>query len=396
MSQKGTSGMLVEVYGILYFEVDTVDSMGFAQYFSELPDPRLDRQKHHALMDILFISVCAVICGATSFVDMSDFGRAKLDWLKERLDLPNGIPSHDTFGRVFSLIDPAAFRSCFIDWTQMLSEAVSDDVIAFDGKTLRHSFDTATETSAIHVMNAWSSANDFCLGQMKVDGKSNEITAMPALMKMMDIRGSIITADALNCQKDIAEQIVNQGGDYVLALKGNQQCLYEDTRLFFEDAVGEGFDVAYGYYEQDDWGHGRIENRKYWCVGVDQLDFLRNKEEWKGLKSIVCVESRRHLRDTESVEMRYFLSSLDKIDPVARSIRHHWNVENKLHWVMDVDFDEDACRVRTDNAPENFALLRQIAHNLIKQESSKKVSVRRKINKAGWDNDFLTRIVAGF
>jgi predicted transposase YbfD/YdcC len=387
---------VLEVYGILLFEVDTVDSTSFADYFSELPDPRLDRQKRHPLMEILFIAVCAVICGGTSFVDMADFGKAKIDWLKERLDLEYGIPSHDTFGRVFSLINPEDFRVCFIDWTQAISEAVGGDIIAFDGKTLRQSFDTATGLSAIHVMNAWSNANDFCLGQMKVDGKSNEITAMPALLKMMDIKGSVVTADALNCQKDIAEQIVDQGGDYVLALKGNHQFLHEDTKLFFEDATRDGFDVPYGFYEQDDYGHGRIENRKYWSVAVDQLDFLRNKDEWKGLKTIVCVQSRRSLKSAESVEARYFVSSLDKINPIARSIRHHWSVENKLHWVMDVDFDEDACRVRTDHAPENFAMLRQIAHNLIKQESSKNVSVRRKINKAGWDNDFLTRIVAGF
>jgi len=371
-------------------------STSFLDHFEDLVDPRLDRQKYHSLMDILFISICAVVCGATSFVDMEDFGNAKIDWFSERLEIANGIPSHDTFGRVFSLIDPEAFRNCFIGWTQAISEVVGGDIVAFDGKTLRHSFDTATGMSAIHVMNAWSNANDFCLGQMKVDGKSNEITAMPELIKLLDIRGSVVTADALNCQKYIAEQIIDSGGDYVLALKGNHQVLYEDTRLFFEEAVSEGFDMAYGFYEQDDWGHGRVENRRYWSVGVDKLDFLRNKEEWKGLKSIVCVESRRRSKDSESVENRYFISSLDNITRIARSIRHHWNVENKLHWVMDVDFDEDDCRVRTDHAPENFALIRQIAHNLIKQESSKRVSVRRKINKAGWDNDFLARIVAGF
>jgi len=387
---------LVEVYDILLMRWIIVYSMSFADYFSDLPDPRLDRQKRHCLMDILFIAVCAVVCGATSFVDMADFGKAKTDWLRERLDLEYGIPSHDTFGRVFSLIDPEAFRACFIDWTQAISEAVGGDMIAFDGKTLRHSFDTAAGLSAIHVMNAWSSANDFCLAQMKVDGKSNEISAMPALLKMMDIKGSVVTADALNCQKDIAEQIVDQDADYVLALKGNHQLLHEDTKLFFEDALMDGFDVPYDFYEQHDYGHGRIENRRYWSAKVDGLDFLRNKDEWKGLKTIVCVESRRCTRDTESVEMRYYVSSLDKINRIARSIRHHWNIENKLHWVMDMDFDEDACRVRINHAPENFAMLRQIAHNLIKQESSKQVSVRRKINKAGWDNDFLARIVAGF
>jgi predicted transposase YbfD/YdcC len=346
-------------------------------------------------MDILFIGICAVVCGGRSFVDMEDLGCAKYDWFAERLDLENGIPSHDTFRRVFSLISPAAFRACFMVWTQAISEAVGGDIIGFDGKTLRRSFDTATGLSAIHVLNAWSNANDFCLGQMKVDGKSNEITAMPALMKLMDIRGSVITADALNCQKEIASQIIEEGGDYVLALKSNQQTLHEDVKLFFEDGISEGFEVPCGFYEHLDWGHGRTENRKCWTVDVEHLDWFKHKEQWKGLASIVCVEGTRCTRDTQTVEKRYFIASIRNTKKIARSIRHHWNVENKLHWVMDVDFDEDSCRARTDHAPENFALLRQIAHNLIKQESSKRVSVRRKINKAGWDNEFLARIVAG-
>lgn len=368
----------------------------FEDHFGELPDPRMERQRLHSLMELLFISVCATICGATSFVDMADFGKAKFDWLKERLELKNGIPSHDTFRRVFSLIEPDAFGACFVGWTEAISDAVGGDIIAFDGKTLRQSFDTATGMSAIHVMNAWSNANDFCVGQMKVDGKSNEITAMPALMKLMDIKGCVVTADALNCQKDIAKQIIDQGGDYVLALKGNHQTLYEDVKLFFEGGISEGFDVACASYEQNDRGHGRTETRRYFSVAVEGLDWLTQKGEWKGLKSIACVESTRRMKDTQSIECRYFISSLESIARISRSIRHHWNVENKLHWVMDMDFDEDACRVRVDHAPENFALLRQIAHNLLKKESSKNVSIRRKIKKAGWDNSFLDRIVAGF
>ena len=371
-------------------------STSFLEHFDELPDPRVDRQKRHSLMDILFISVCAVICGATSFVDMEDFGFAKVDWFSERLELQNGIPSHDTFRRVFSLIDPDGFRACFMAWTQAISGVVGGDIIAFDGKTLRRSFDLATGLIPIHVLNAWSSENDFCVGQMKVDGKSNEITAMPALLKLMDIRSSVVTADALNCQKEIARQIVDQGGDYVLAVKANQPTLHEDVKLFFEDALSEGFEVPYGICERDDWGHGRTENRKCYSVEVECLDWLGHKDEWRGLRSIVCIESTRRTRDTESIERRYFISSLVDTARIAKSIRHHWRVENKLHWVMDVDFDEDSCRARVDHAPENFALLRQIAHNLIKQESSRNVSVRRKINKAGWDNVFLARIVAGF
>ena len=363
------------------------------EHFEEMEDPRMDRQKRHALMDIIFIAVCAVICGGTSFVDMYDFGCAKKEWLIEHLELRNGIPSHDTFRRVFSLINADVFRSCFMSWTQAMSEATGGDVIAFDGKTLRRSFDTATGLSAIHVVNAWSCENDLCLGQMKVDSKSNEITAMPALMKLMEIKGSVVTSDALNCQKEIAGQVIEGGGDYVLSVKSNQPSLYEDVKLFFEDAFEEGFDVPVRECESDDWGHGRAESRHCWVVGVEGLEWFKHPKDWKGLRSIACVQGTRRTRDTESVENRYFISSLDCEKTIAKAVRYHWSVENKCHWVMDVDFAEDACRVRKDHAPENFALLRQVAHNLIKQESSKGLSIRRKMRKAAYDTDFLTRIL---
>jgi predicted transposase YbfD/YdcC len=365
------------------------------EHFDEMEDPRMDRQKRHSLMDVLFIAVCAVICGGTSFVDMYDFGCAKQEWLEQQLELPNGIPSHDTFRRVFALINPEAFRKCFMSWTQALSNATGGDIIAFDGKTLRRSFDTGTGLSAIHVVNAWSCENDFCVGQMKVDGKSNETTAMPALMAMMDVKGSVITADALNCQRDIAEQIIRQGGDYVLALKSNQPSLYEDVKLFFEDGFEEGFDIDVQECQSDDWGHGRTENRKCWAANIEHLEWFKHAKKWKGLKSIACVRSTRRTNDGESVENRYFISSLEQVKTIAKSVRGHWNVENKLHWVMDVDFDEDACRVRMDHAPENFALVRQMAHNLLKQESSKGFSIRRKMKKAAYDTDFLARILLG-
>lgn len=373
-----------------------MESNIFDDYFSEVDDPRLDRQKRHTLMDILFISLCAVVCGAKSFVDMADFGRAKFEWFQEKLTLENGIPSHDTFRRVYSLIDPEQFRECFISWTGAMSEAV-DDVIAFDGKTLRHSFDSATGMSAIHVLNAWSSANDFCLGHMKVDGKSNEITAMPKLIKMMNVRGSVITADALNCQKDIAETIVDQGADYVLALKGNHQSLFDDVKLYFETGLSDGFEEKHQVYEENDCGHGRIETRCYYVVKVDDLPWLGGTNDWKGLKSVACVDSTRLIKstNTESRERRYFISSLDVVSRISRAIRCHWNVENKLHWVMDVDFGEDACRVRKDHGPENFASIRQIAHTLLKRAADNR-SVRRKINLCCWDNDFLASVVGGF
>jgi predicted transposase YbfD/YdcC len=368
----------------------------FDDYFGELDDPRLDRKKQHSLMDILFISLCAVVCGAKSFVDMADFGRAKIEWFNERLRLENGIPSHDTFRRVYSLIDPEQFQECFISWTGAISKEVHD-VIAFDGKSLRHSFDSSTGMSAIHVMNAWSSANDLCLGQMKVDGKSNEIKAMPKLLKMMDVKGAVITADALNCQKDIAKQIVDQGADYVLALKGNHESLFEDAKLYFETSLSEGFEERRQAYEENGCGHGRVESRGYYAVRVEELPWLRGRDEWKGLKSIVCVESTRYAKSTktQTKEIRCFISSLESISRISRAIRCHWNVENKLHWVMDVDFDEDACRVRKDHAPVNFGLIRQIAHNLLKHAGDNR-SVRRKMNLCCWDNDFLASVVGGF
>lgn len=370
----------------------------FDEYFDELDDPRLDRQKRHSLKDILFISLCAVVCGAKSFVDMADFGRAKFEWFKEHLELENGIPSHDTFRRVYSLIDPEQFKKCFVSWTEAMSEAV-DDVISFDGKSIRHSFDSATGMSAIHVLNAWSSMNDFCIGQMKVDGKSNEITAMPKLIKMMEVKGSVITADALNCQKDIAGTIVAEGADYVLALKDNHHDLFENVKLYFETSLTDGFLEKYQSSEENDCGHGRVETRRYYVVKVEDLPWLEGLEQWKGLKSVACVESIRCIKSThtESRECRYFISSLDVISRISRAIRCHWNVENKLHWVMDVDFGEDACRVRKDHAPENFALIRQIAHNLLKlKQTTDNRSVRRKINLCCWDNDFLASVVAGF
>lgn len=237
----------------------------FDEYFSDIDDPRLDRQKHHSLMNVLFLSLCAVICGAKSFVDMADFGKAKIEWFEDRFDLENGIPSHDTFRRVYSLIDPVQFRECFISWTGAISRSV-DDVISFDGKSLRHSFDSATGMNAIHVVNAWSGANDFCIGQMKVDGKSNEITAMPKLIEMMDAKGSVITADAINCQKEIATTIVDEGAEYVLALKGNHQSLCENVKLYFETSFSEGFEEKFQFCEENDCGHGRIETRRYYPV----------------------------------------------------------------------------------------------------------------------------------
>lgn len=276
-------------------EVGALASTGFLDHFEDMPDPRMERQKLHSLESVLFIAVCAVICGATSFVDTEDFGNAKLERFSERLDMPNSVPSHDTFQRVFSLIDPVQFERCFISWTEAIRDAVDGDIIAFDGKTLRRSFDNATGMGAIHVLNAWSSANDLCVGQMKVDGKSNEITAMPKLMKLLDIRGCVVTADALNCQKEIVKGVVEGGGDYVLAAKANQPSLHDDIRLFFEDSISEGFEVPHGHDVCNDWGHGRTETRECWSVEVKNLEWFKH-DDWADLGSVVCLQSTRCTR----------------------------------------------------------------------------------------------------
>ena len=372
----------------------------FEEFFEELPDPRIDRRKRHSLLDILFVSVCAVICGATSFVDMADFGNAKEGWLRERLELENGIPSHDTFRRLFILLEPDAFLQCFVKWASHLAEVISrpdgraGDVVALDGKTLRRSFSEATGLGAVHVLNAFSSVSGLCLGQLKVGEKSNEITAVPALLEMLDVAGSVVTADALNTQKEIAAKVIAKGGDYCLALKGNHPTLHKEVKLYFESGLREGFEENVFCCEGQDYGHGRSELRQTWLVSTKELPWLETKG-WTGLRSIVASKSTRSLKNRESVEIRYFLTSLTDVKKAASSIRSHWQVENNLHWVLDVDFREDDCTARTGHAAENFALLRKIALNMLKKESTKKTSIRRKVNKACWDNDFLARIVCG-
>ena len=302
-----------------------MDGASFEDFFEDLPDPRIDRHKRHRLLDILFISVCAVICGATSFVDMADFGHAKESWLRERLKLENCIPSHDTFRRVFTLVEPKAFLECFVRWTSHLAEASSGDIVALDGKTLRRSFQEATGLGAVHVLNAFSSINGLCLGQLKVDEKSNEITAVPALLEMLDVAGAVVTADALNTQKEIAAKVTDKGGDYCLALKGNHRALHEEVRLYFESGLREGFEQDVTSFEEQDYGHGRSELREIWLAETERLSWLETKG-WVGLRSIVASRSTRTVGDRESVEIRFYLSSLTDVKKAAASIRSHWFV----------------------------------------------------------------------
>ncbi len=377
----------------------------FRQHFEALDDPRVDRTKWHALMDILLIALCTLLCGGEGWEDMEEFGRAKESWLRETLglELANGIPGDDTYRRVFGRLNPEQFAACFVAWVRSFQERVAGDIIALDGKTLRHSFDTATGQAAIHMVNAWAVESGLALGQAKVDGKTNEITALPGLIKLLDIAGCIVTADAMGCQKAIARQIVGQKGNYVLALKGNQASLHADVQLFFEDAIAHDFyekdpnrRIAYDYHETLEKDHGRLERRRYWVVGGDQINWLAQKEDWVGLHTLCAVESERRIGDTVTRETRYFISSLEgSAAQLARPIRAHWRIENSLHYVLDVSLGEDACGIWKDNAPENMGTLRRIVASLLKKERSSKRGVKARAKRAAWDDTYLLKVLAG-
>ena len=376
------------------------------EHFAVLKDPRIDRTKQHLLLDIVVIAFCAVLCGAEGWEDMETFGHAKKEWLQERLglELPHGVPGDDTFRRLFARLDPEEFGRCFLSFAQSLHTHTQGEVIALDGKTLRHSFDAATGQAAIHLVSAWATGSGLALGQVKVDSKSNEITAIPALLKLLDITGCVITTDAMGCQKAVAKQIIAKGGEYVLALKGNQSNLHEDVKLFFEDARAHTFyhkdaerRVAHRYYETTEKDHGRIETRRCWLVSTGALDFLRGQEGWAGLKSIGAVESERRVASSvgERVtkETRYFLSSLEgSARKFAQAVRAHWGIENRLHWVLDVAFDEDRCGIWQDHAPENLATVRKVALTLLRQDK-KKAGIKAKSKLAGWDSDYLLHVL---
>lgn len=373
------------------------DPTGFFAHFAVMPDPRVDRTKKHLLLDILFIGMCTLICGGESFTDMEDFGEAKEEWLRQFLRLPHGIPSHDTFRRVFAAMDAVAFGQCFMRWSAALHEATAGQVIALDGKTLRHSFDTATGQAAIHLVSAWAADSGLALGQLKVDGKSNEITALPALLNLLALPGQVVTMDAMGCQRELAGKIVQKHGDYVLCLKGNQGSLHEEVKYFFEQAqANQWHDVPHGYYETVEKDHGRIETRRCWMVEQVATDWLERGEQWPGLASIAAITAERQVGGKTTRETRYFISSLrGSAQQLATAARQHWGIENSLHYVLDVTMNEDASRVRKDYAAENLAVLRRIALNAVKKTKDPKSSVRRSIKRAGWDNSFLQAVLVG-
>lgn len=368
------------------------------KYFGELQDPRTGNAKAHIFLEILIIAICAVICGADGWSDVELFGKNKKDWLKTFLRLPKGIPSHDTFGRIFAKIRPEEFQRRFIEWVQAIEKLTAGQVIAVDGKKLRRSHDQQTGKEAIYMVSAWATENQLVLGQTKVADKSNEITAIPELLQLLDITGCIVTIDAIGTQTKIAETIVTGGGDYLLAVKENQGHLFEDIQCLFEVDVAHGIDKAQHSYAQTvNKGHGRLEIRECWATEKEEyLALVRKHQNWKGLRSVVRIVSQRNFGEKVETQTRYFISSLPAdAKTILKVKRSHWKIENQLHWVLDIAFREDESRVRKDHSSENLAVLRHVALNLLKQDKTAKGGIHAKRLQAGWNNDYLLTILKG-
>ena len=356
------------------------------RYFENIPDYRVARNKKHSLSDIIILSILAVICGAESWNSIEEFGKTKIDFLRTILKLPNGIPSHDTINRVFSNLRPKIFEELFVKWVEDIKdESIKKEVISIDGKCIRGSKDSFHGQSPIHMVSAWACENELVLGQLKVDEKSNEITAIPQLLRLLDIEGSIISIDAMGTQTAIAETIIENKANYILAVKANQQQLHEQIQGRFERQTPCSTDTTL------EKGHGRIETRK--CEVITKLDYIDNRIYWKSIKSVVKITSSREIGEKVSTEVRYYISSLeDSAADFNKFIRQHWGIENKLHWTLDMVFNEDQQRKRTKNAANNFSYIRKIALNTLKKDNYKGSLVTKRL-KAGWDNKFLLALL---
>lgn len=371
----------------------TLQKGSVLRHFYALKDFRQEKKVKHKLIDVITIIVCAVASGAQSFSDIALYAICMEEWLKTILELPNGIPSHDTIERIMRWMDPAEFRKCFLHWVRGVAKITNGEIVAIDGKALRGSKDG--EKGPIYMVSAWARANGIVLGQMKVNEKTNEIKAVPELLKILAIKGCIVTGDALLCQKEIAKEIIAKEADYVLALKENHRLLYEEIEQFFTDCKKDNFkDTVYDYHQEYSKGHGRIERRKYWVT--ERTDWIAVKEEWKGLKSIGMTECVREVNGIKTTEVRYHLCSIaQNAKQYAAAVRGHWGIENSLHWVLDVVFMEDGSRIRKDHAPENMALVRHVFYNLLKNDKGTKLSMRQKKLKAEWSHDYAMSLVFG-
>jgi predicted transposase YbfD/YdcC len=364
-----------------------------SQYFDGVVDPRTGQNVQHPLLNIITIAICGIICGADTWVDIEMYGNAKSVWLATFLDLRHGIPSHDTFGRVFRYINPEEFQACFQEWTTAICERTEGEVMAVDGKYVRRSKDGTLGKDAIQMVSIWASENELVLAQEKVDEGTNEITTIPHLLRLFDLEGGVVTVDAIGCQTDIAEAVIGQRADYVLAVKDNQETLRHDIASIFEQFPPF---IQPDYHKTVNKGHGRIEIRECWAVSHPEvLAYLKDYKEWKSLQSIVKVVAERRIGNDTTLSTRYFITSLPaNARHLLHVVRTHWHIENRLHWVLDIAFREDESRVRKDHAPHNLTILRHIALNLLKQESSLKVGVKAKRLRAGWDEDYLLKVLS--
>jgi predicted transposase YbfD/YdcC len=369
------------------------------EHFQTLEDPRIERTKKHKLLDILVIAVCTLLTGGEGFQDMELFGKSKLQWLRTILALPHGIPSHDTFGRVFARLNPQRFQQCFLSWTQAVAQFTQGALVSLDGKTVRASFDRATASSPLHMLSAWCSDHGgLVLGQIKTDTKSNEITAIPELLHLLAIKGCIVTIDAMGCQTAIAGQIQDQGGDYLLALKSNHKKAYTAVKQHFHEHIEHqlAWRTAENFFDAFDDSHGRTVRRRVWTI--TDLTALPELTKWPGLQAVIAVETIRmaHQHAPVTSDYRFYLSSLvHSATAFVAMIRQHWDIENKLHWSLDVTFNEDRCRIRKDYAPENVVALRHVALNLLRQAHSRPISLRQKRLLCSLDENYLLTVLSG-
>jgi predicted transposase YbfD/YdcC len=369
------------------------------EHFRDLEDPRIDRAKKHYLLDILVIALCTLLTGGEGFQDMELFGKSKLSWLQTFLALPHGIPSHDTFGRVFARLNPQRFQECFLSWTQAIAPLTEGALVSLDGKTVKASFDRATASSPLHMLSAWCSQNGgLVVGQLKTESKSNEITAIPELLQLLMIKGCIVTIDAMGCQTRIAEQILAQGGDYLLTLKGNHRKASTAVEQHFHQEIEHhllGREEDH-FCDAFDDSHGRLVRRRVWTM--TDLAPLPELAKWPGLQSVIAVETMRtaHQQAPVTSDYRFYLSSLVRsAETFASMIRQHWHIENTLHWSLDVTFNEDRSRIRKDHAGENIAALRRVALNLLRQEPAHQISLRQKRLLCSLDESYLLTVIAG-